>query len=369
MKARATVIIPTFGEAKFARWAIKSVQNQTIKDIEICIICDGSPESMIDFFEGLAKEDPRITIFNFPKSARTGEPYRDIVIKQMTGEIICYCSHDDLWLPNHIEAMEATLKEYGFAHTIHAAINTSDKIIDKNTLFLAIHWVDLKKPVFLEKFINEQNFFGLTYGAHTKKMYNNLKEGWVTTPNKEIPTDYYMWKKFFSSCRELCTTITKITALNFPHPLRKDWSEQQREDELKLYYEKIQDPAFLKKLDELPLKNYENVIERMSKEIQLFENEIQLAREEVISSKRGWIESKEELILSKEELLSLKETIQNLELALNDKNREIDELTASIQYFKTIKHSFKLFIQCIIIRLLKIKRLRWLKNWFIDSNT
>ena len=51
MKTRATVIIPTFGNAKFARWAIKSVQNQTVKDIEICIICDGSPDNMVLFLE------------------------------------------------------------------------------------------------------------------------------------------------------------------------------------------------------------------------------------------------------------------------------------------------------------------------------
>ena len=74
MEVRATVIIPTFGNAKFARWAIKSVQQQSIKDIEICIICDGSPEEMISFFKGMEKEDPRVQVFVFPKSPRTGEP-------------------------------------------------------------------------------------------------------------------------------------------------------------------------------------------------------------------------------------------------------------------------------------------------------
>jgi len=39
-------------------WAVKSVQNQRIKDIEICIICDGSPESMVTFFKKTAQEDP-----------------------------------------------------------------------------------------------------------------------------------------------------------------------------------------------------------------------------------------------------------------------------------------------------------------------
>ena len=66
MVARATVIIPTFGQAKFSAWPIKSVQAQTVKEIEICIICDGSAENMVEFFNALAKEDPRIKVFSFP---------------------------------------------------------------------------------------------------------------------------------------------------------------------------------------------------------------------------------------------------------------------------------------------------------------
>ena len=116
MDARATVIIPTFGNATFARWAIKSVQQQTVKDIEICIICDGSTEHMISFFKNMEEEDPRLKVFVFPKSPRAGEPYRDIVIKQTTGRNICYCSHDDLWLPYHIQEIEQSLNICCFTH-------------------------------------------------------------------------------------------------------------------------------------------------------------------------------------------------------------------------------------------------------------
>jgi glycosyltransferase involved in cell wall biosynthesis len=115
---RATVIIPTFGNAKFARWAVKSVQQQTVTDIEICIICDGSPENMVSFFENMGKEDPRIKVFVFPKSPRTGNL---ISIRNQTNHReITYCSHDDLWLPDHVRTMEKALKMplYSFAPCI-----------------------------------------------------------------------------------------------------------------------------------------------------------------------------------------------------------------------------------------------------------
>ena len=75
MVARATVIMPTFGQAEFAVWPIKSVQAQTVRDIEICILCDGSSENMVGFFNAFAKEDPRIRVFSFPKGPRNGEEH------------------------------------------------------------------------------------------------------------------------------------------------------------------------------------------------------------------------------------------------------------------------------------------------------
>ena len=251
MEVRATVIIPTFGNAKFARWAIKSVQQQSIKDIEICIICDGSPPDMISLFQDMAQEDARLKVFVFPKSPRTGEPYRDVVIKQTTGNIICYCGHDDLWLPYHIEEMEKSLKKNCFTHSLHTFVNLPENIKEENTFFASIQWINLKDQEIIQRMFSGKNFFGLTFGAHTRKSYYGLEEGWVTTPQKDIPTDLYMWRKFLSAYNNRCQTTMRVTALNFQYTTRKDWSEQERDLELKHYFEKIQDPAFLRQIDKL----------------------------------------------------------------------------------------------------------------------
>jgi glycosyltransferase involved in cell wall biosynthesis len=251
MRCRATVIIPTFGEAGFARWAIKSVQDQTVKDIEIRIICDGSPEHMVSFFKKMEDKDPRIKVFVYPKSPRTGEPYRDIVIKESTGRIIAYCSHDDLWLPFHLAKLEKALKRYGFAHTIHASVNTPEAIRNSGNMFLHNFWVNLWDPAVLEEMLTGMNFFGLTFAAHTRDCYDKLAEGWATTPADAGPTDRYMWLKFLSQFKDRCRTVPKVTALNFRRLDRVDWSEQETDDELRTFYEKIQDPSFLKKIDAL----------------------------------------------------------------------------------------------------------------------
>jgi glycosyltransferase involved in cell wall biosynthesis len=263
MKTRATVIIPTFGNATFARWAIKSVQNQTVKDIEICIICDGSPENMISFFQNMQKEDRRIKVFSYPKSPGTGEPYRDIVIKQTTGRIICYCGHDDLWLSNHVQVMEEALKECYFTHSIHVEMNLPKHIKNENTLFDRIIWINLNRKI-IKKMQGRANYFGLAFVAHTRKSYNELEEGWVTAP-KDIWSDLYMWRKFLSAFGERCKTTRKVTALKFGQILRKDWTEQQRDEELRRYFEKINDPIFLTQLHKNVFNRVEWWVELLQK--------------------------------------------------------------------------------------------------------
>ncbi len=96
--------------------------------------------------------------------------------------------------------------------------------------------------------LTPQTFRGLTFGAHTRDCYYRLKEGWATTPIPGLSTDLYMWRKFLTAFGEHSRTIRKITALNFRAVDRQGWSEQQRDEELKSYFEKISTSEFLRQI-------------------------------------------------------------------------------------------------------------------------
>jgi hypothetical protein len=61
--------------------------------------------------------------------------------------------------------------------------------------------------------------------------YLRLPEGWTTTPTG-LPTDQFMWMKFARQpwCR--IRSLQWPVSLHFPAPDRRDWTEQQRVDEL-----------------------------------------------------------------------------------------------------------------------------------------
>lgn len=265
MGAKTTVIIPTFGNALFAQWAIKSVQNQTVQDLEICIICDGSPPEMVAFFEKIAEKDPRIQLFTFPKSPRTGEPYRDIVIKKTAGQNIFYCAHDDLWLHNHIEQLERTLQYNNFTNSFDLCIKATEKAVspDKQYLEQLLNENELFRCIASFDFIKKKNrtiirwgyyLTGLTCGAHSRRAYFNLREGWITTPLKYIPTDVFMWYKLIFSNPLAFITTQKVTALRFGQKPRSNWSEKKRYNELMHYYGIISSCKFMNRLNELSLE-------------------------------------------------------------------------------------------------------------------
>ena len=59
---RVSVIIPVYNNEKYVEKCIRSVMNQTYRDLEIIVIDDGSDDKSPEILERLAKEDSRIQL-------------------------------------------------------------------------------------------------------------------------------------------------------------------------------------------------------------------------------------------------------------------------------------------------------------------
>jgi glycosyltransferase involved in cell wall biosynthesis len=229
---RASVLIPTHEHAATLPFAVKSVQSQGIDEIEILIVGDGVGDALRAVIARLCADDARIRFFDLPKAPRNGEIHRDAVLRQARGRIICYQCDDDLWLPGHLQDLEAALDAADFAGSMHADVTPEGRV--RGYVF------DPDRPEFREPWLawipNQlgawaSDGFGLAFGAHRLDAYLRLSEGWTTTP-AGYPTDQAMWMKFVREpwCR------TKIlpwpVSLHFPKAGRKGWTDRQRADEL-----------------------------------------------------------------------------------------------------------------------------------------
>ena len=229
---RASVLIPTHEHAATLPFAVKSVQSQGIDDIEILIVGDGVDDTLRAVIQRLCADDARIRFFDLPKAPRNGEIHRDAVLRQARGRIVCYQCDDDLWLPGHLQDLEAALDAADFAGSMHADVSPDGRV--RGYVFDP-DWPEFREP-WLAWIPNQlgawaSDGFGLAFGAHRLDAYLRLSEGWTTTP-AGYPTDQAMWMKFVREpwCRT--KVVPWPVSLHFPKAGRKGWTGRQRADEL-----------------------------------------------------------------------------------------------------------------------------------------
>lgn len=233
MAPQVTILIPTHSHDGTLACAVRSALNQTVRDTEIFLVGDGVTPEVRSVVETLLHEDSRIRFFDNAKGPRRGELHRHAALAEARGEIVCYLSDDDLWLPEHVATMQQLLKSADLAHAIWVMITTDGHA--------EVRPFDVRRRYFREFVLTKRNQFGLSFTAHTLDMYRKLPEGWRTTP-EGIFTDHYMWRQFLAHPECRAATSFRPTVLNFPAPARWDWSAEQRRAELETWYAKFSTP-------------------------------------------------------------------------------------------------------------------------------
>lgn len=236
MSITATVLIPTHDHGPTLHYAIRSVLNQTVQGFELFVIGDGVPPEARTIIQDYLHKDSRIRFFDHPKGPRHGEIYRHQALLEARGDIVCYLSDDDMWLPSHLEYMQELLRNSDYAHVLPLVILPSgDVFLYSGTLSRSESWESIRLG---------RNFIPLSAAGHTLSFYRSLPYGWRTTP-EGIPTDLYMWQQMLNVNGCKARTGMRATVLNFPSPARKEWTIQERLNELKEWEKKLSDEQTL----------------------------------------------------------------------------------------------------------------------------
>ena len=116
---KVSVIIPIYNREKYLKPCLDSVINQTLKDIEIICIDDGSTDRSLEILNGYGKRDRRIKIIN-QKNQGPGLA-RTTGLKIAKGEYIGFVDSDD-WIDlNFYETLftEAKKQDADLARTLY----------------------------------------------------------------------------------------------------------------------------------------------------------------------------------------------------------------------------------------------------------
>lgn len=228
---QATIIIPTYDHGMTLQYPLQCLKHQTISDFEVFVIGDGVPDELKPRLLDLVSEDERFRFIDHPKHSRRGEPHRHEALLIASGRIVCYLCDRDLWLPDHVEQMLKLLSTADYVHSLPLHVLPGG---DFRTFPVDLGFEGYRHMMLTMS----DNRIPFSCFAHTLEAYHSLKEGWTTTPDNYW-TDLYMFRKFFAA-ETLCGTSGVIpTAVTFPSPPRKAWTEPERIAELETWQRRL----------------------------------------------------------------------------------------------------------------------------------
>lgn len=106
-----TVITATYNRAAFLAHSLRSLQRQTFADFEALVVGDGCTDPSAEVVAALA--DPRFRWINLPRNSGNPSAPNNAGLSQARGPLVAYLAHDDLWLPDHLAGLVATLDATG----------------------------------------------------------------------------------------------------------------------------------------------------------------------------------------------------------------------------------------------------------------
>ena len=106
---KVSVIIPVYNVEKYLKQCLDSVLNQTLEDIEIICVNDGSTDNCPQILEDYVRQDKRIKVIH--KSNSGYGHSMNVGIDNATGEYIGIVESDDWILPDMYETLYSKAKE------------------------------------------------------------------------------------------------------------------------------------------------------------------------------------------------------------------------------------------------------------------
>lgn len=198
---KVSLIIPIFNTEKYLERCLKSATNQTLKDIEIILVNDGSTDNSLDIINRYLHVDKRIKVINQSNKGQSVSRNNGILLS--TSDYICFMDSDDDASLTMLEEMYATAKKEnsdivstqykrilsdGASFIVDRAIASNRHDFDiSNPSLPASIWGQLyKKKLFIEnniffpkglyyedQLISTQLYFYAEKITHLKKSYYN----------------------------------------------------------------------------------------------------------------------------------------------------------------------------------------------------
>ena len=228
-KIQVSVIIPIYNSEKYLKTCLESVLNQTLENIEVICIDDGSTDGSVSILREYQKRDDRIKVVTLEH--RNAGAARNAGIDIAKGEYLSFLDSDDLFEKDMLE------DAYHFATDYHSdvVIWRSDSF-DQEGHFRSMEWTVREKIVCFNKVTCFRSFknnrFKAVMGWAWDKLFlrsfvvdNHLRFQEIDSSNDLlfVYTSLLLAKKIYISDKVL-THYRDDNAASISHRREKTWN-------------------------------------------------------------------------------------------------------------------------------------------------
>lgn len=169
MAAKVSIIVPVYNQQAYVKQCLQSLLTQTLQEIEIICINDGSTDDSLSIIEQFARSDKRLLIINQPNQGAGAA--RNIGIASATGEYIGFVDPDDFVDADYFEQLYNRAKESsaeiccavcrkeitadGCEREVKTPVFKDAEKFKKQLVFTAAH---LWSKIFLRQFVQKHHF-------------------------------------------------------------------------------------------------------------------------------------------------------------------------------------------------------------------
>ena len=102
---RVSIIMAAYGRPHLLRWAIESIQNQTVTDWELLVVSDACPLGTAETAQALADADHRIRVIQMTRNWGEQSGPNNVGLARSCAPLVAFLNQDDLWFPDHLEVL------------------------------------------------------------------------------------------------------------------------------------------------------------------------------------------------------------------------------------------------------------------------
>ncbi|MGL5066387.1 MAG: glycosyltransferase family 2 protein [Sarcina sp.] len=165
MTEKISIVVPVYNNESYVGETLKSILNQSYKNIEVIVINDGSKDGTSKIVSELAKVDSRIKFIE--KKNEGVAKTRNLGIKESTGSYIMFVDGDDyiledtcLELMNKVVLEQVEIVMYNYDKVTKESMVAENNEIEENVVFEKLQIENIIKNIIARDDINQDPIMG-----------------------------------------------------------------------------------------------------------------------------------------------------------------------------------------------------------------